>query len=102
LPGTERGTAEDPPGSPLPDGATESSSAPDGSASPAPHRNAGSAAGGRSPADAGGVEPRTNVAWAAGGSLRGDTIATLQAEGVDRVVLGAGGLCTGHEEGRPR
>ena len=41
------------------------------------------------------VEPRTDLAWAPGGSLRPDTLAALQSRGVDQVVLGSGGLSDG-------
>jgi hypothetical protein len=41
------------------------------------------------------VEPRTDVAWAAGGSLRSDTIDTLRAGGVRSLVLGTGALSAG-------
>ncbi|MEX5721525.1 DUF6049 family protein [Geodermatophilus maliterrae] len=42
-----------------------------------------------------GVEPRTDVAWAAGGALRPDTLATLQDGGIEQVVLASGGLSGG-------
>ena len=95
LPGTGRGTAEDPPGSPATDGARPSSSPTSELPSPAPDEDADTGAGARILANALGVEPRTNVAWAAGGSLRSDTLATMQSEGVDRAVLGASGLADG-------
>jgi hypothetical protein len=41
------------------------------------------------------VEPRTDLAWAPGGSLRADTLATLQNQGVRQVVLGSSGLSEG-------
>jgi hypothetical protein len=41
------------------------------------------------------VEPRTDLAWAPGGSLRPDTLATLQDQGVRQVVLGSSGLSEG-------
>ena len=50
---------------------------------------------GRIVADALDVEPRTDVAWAADGTLRPETLLTLQAGGVDRVVLGSAGLTDG-------
>jgi Family of unknown function (DUF6049) len=52
-------------------------------------------AGGRILSDALDVDPRTDLAWAAGGSLRPDTLATLQDEGVRSVVLGSSGLSEG-------
>ncbi len=39
--------------------------------------------------------PRTDLAWAQGGSLRPDTVATLQRGGIDLLVLGPGGLTAG-------
>jgi hypothetical protein len=95
LPSTAEGTAQDPPGGPAPEGATPSSSASGEPASPAPDENPGTGAGARILADVLDVEPQTDLAWAAGGSLRADTLATMQAEGVDRVVLGAAGLADG-------
>jgi hypothetical protein len=95
LPGTAKGTAQDPPGSRAPDGATASSTPSGEPASPGPDEDPDTGAGARILADALGVEPQTNLAWAAGGSLRSDTLATMQGEGVDRVVLGAGGLSDG-------
>ncbi|SFP66859.1 hypothetical protein SAMN05660464_3844 [Geodermatophilus dictyosporus] len=60
----------------------------------------GAVVGGDSPGPAGadllaeqlGIEPRTDLAWAAGGSLRADTLATLADGGVDTVVLDSGAL----------
>ncbi|CCH90949.1 Conserved protein of unknown function [Modestobacter italicus] len=42
-----------------------------------------------------GVTPRTDLAWAAGGALSGPTLDTLQAGGVDTVVLSDQGLADG-------
>ncbi|MBM7806586.1 hypothetical protein JOD57_002423 [Geodermatophilus bullaregiensis] len=42
-----------------------------------------------------GVQPRTDVAWAAGGALRADTLATLQDGGIEQVVLASGSLSGG-------
>ncbi|MFW3172940.1 DUF6049 family protein [Geodermatophilus sp. CPCC 206100] len=41
------------------------------------------------------VEPRTDLAWAVGGSLRADTLETLRAGGIDEVVLAPDGLTDG-------
>lgn len=41
--------------------------------------------------DALGVTPLTDLAWPVGGAVRGDTLATLRAGGVDQVVLSATG-----------
>ncbi len=61
------------------------------------------AAGAQSPGPAGaallrdvlGVDPRTDLAWAAGGSVRPDTLGTLRAGGVDRVVVASSALTAG-------
>ncbi len=61
------------------------------------------AAGAESPGPAGaallrdvlGVAPRTDLAWAAGGSVRPDTLGTLRAGGVDRVVVASSALTAG-------
>ncbi|WP_369257413.1 DUF6049 family protein [Geodermatophilus amargosae] len=46
-------------------------------------------------ADVLGVAPRTDLAWAPGGALRPDTLATLRAGGVERVVLASSALSDG-------
>jgi hypothetical protein len=94
LPGTVGGTAEDYPGLPSPDRRTPSAPA-TGSAAPAPDQDPGLGSGARILADALRVAPRTDLAWAPGGSLREDTLATMQDAGVDRVVLGMAGLTEG-------
>ncbi len=96
LPGTPAGTAQDPPGSPLDTAPEETATPTDGSdapadAVPAPENGAGA----RILADALDVEPRTDVAWAPGGTLRADTLARLTDGGVDQVVLAPGALSTG-------
>ena len=80
-PGRRQRRAARPPSERTPDGA--------------PGRRADPAHGARILADALDVEPRTDLAWAAGGSLRPDTLATLQAGGVEQVVLGSSGLTDG-------
>jgi hypothetical protein len=97
LPGTSEGTAQDPPGStPTDDGAAAVSSTPEVPES-APPQSEGSAqsAGAAILADALDVDPRTDLAWAAGGSLRPGTVPTLQAGGVNQIVLGVSGLTDG-------
>ncbi|WP_336032442.1 DUF6049 family protein [Geodermatophilus sp. FMUSA9-8] len=42
-----------------------------------------------------GVTPRTDLAWAAGGSLRADTLGTLRDGGVERVVVASSALSGG-------
>ncbi len=56
---------------------------------------AGLGAGARILADALGVAPRTDLAWAAGGSFRADTVATMREGGVDTFVLGPAGVSRG-------
>jgi hypothetical protein len=52
-------------------------------------------AGARILAEALEVTPRTDLAWAAGGSFRPDTVTTLRAGGVDTLVLGPDGVSAG-------
>jgi hypothetical protein len=95
LPGSPGGTAHDPP----PDGqngadatfppADETGAVPPGTGSD------DTAAGARILADALDTDPRTDLAWAADGTLRPETLVTLQAGGVGRVVLGSAGLTDG-------
>ncbi|MGY1753975.1 hypothetical protein [Blastococcus sp. SYSU D01042] len=96
LPGTPAGTAQDPLGAPAevplpsatpPAGGT---GAPAGD-TPAPEDGAGA----RILADALDVEPRTDVAWAPGGTLRSGTLSLLLAGGVEQVVLGPDAVSTG-------
>jgi hypothetical protein len=95
LPGTPQGTAQDPPGTPQP-AATPSGTAP-GTDPPDPDSPRSTGAGAEILADALGVEPRTDLAWAPGGSLRADTLATLQAGGVEQLVVAADGVSHGAE-----
>jgi len=96
LPGSPKGTARDP----LPDSDPNTADStfppvqPTGGSSP-PSDAPDTGAGAQILADALDVVPRTDVAWAAGGTLRADTLLTLQAGGVDRVVLGSSGLTDG-------
>jgi hypothetical protein len=96
LPGTPGGTAQDPPGNDD-GGAAAGPSAPAGSTgTTAPEAETSHVgAGAAILADALDVQPRTDLAWAAGGSLRSDTLATLQAGGLRTVVLGTSGLTAG-------
>lgn len=41
------------------------------------------------------ADVRTDLAWAAGGSMRPDTMAVLRSSGVQEVVVGSGGLTSG-------
>jgi hypothetical protein len=96
LPGSPEGTAQDP----LPDEEQNGADATfppadDSGAVPAEPAADDSSAGARILADALDVEPRTDLAWAPGGSLRPETLRTLQAGGVDRVVVGSAGLSDG-------
>jgi hypothetical protein len=98
LPGTPEGTAQDPPGSTLSeDGAAATSAgatSPESTEEPA---ETGEGAGAAILAGALDVAPRTDLAWAAGGSVRPDTVPVLQAGGVQMVVLGANALSDGDD-----
>ena len=96
LPGSTAGTAQDPlatDGRPVPRRRCRRPN-PTGTAAPETQQD-DAAAGARILADALDVEPRTDLAWAADGTLRPETLGTLQAGGVDRVVLGSAGLTDG-------
>ncbi|WP_448626264.1 DUF6049 family protein [Geodermatophilus sp. URMC 64] len=84
LPGTAAGTAEDPPADGTAPATTEAS---------APADDEG--AGARILADALGVEPRTDLAWVAAGTVSADTLAALRAGGAERVVVDAAALTDG-------
>ncbi len=76
------------------EGGTAGGGAPPGPAS------GGSAATGNGPGtrivgEALEVDVRTDLAWAAGGSMRPDTLAVLRSSGVQEVVVGSGGLTSG-------
>ena len=97
LPGTPEGTAQDPPETTRTDdgaAATSTATGAPGSAAPRSERS-GKSAGAAILADALDVEPHTDLAWAAGGGLRPDTVPALQAGGVHQVVLSASGLSDG-------
>jgi hypothetical protein len=96
LPGTPSGTAQDPPGSPVDTAAGETPTPTDATDAPAEDVPAPEdGAGARILADALDVEPRTDIAWAPGGTLRGPTLARLTDGGIDEVVVAPGALTTG-------
>ncbi|SOC52355.1 hypothetical protein SAMN05660748_4045 [Blastococcus aggregatus] len=95
LPGTPAGTAQDPPGTPA--GATTDAPLPPAGESgapadvPVPEEGAGA----RILAEALDVEPRTDLAWAPGGSLLPGALERLRGGGIDQVVLGPDAVTTG-------
>jgi hypothetical protein len=96
LPGSPQGTAQDP----LPDEEQDGADATfppadDTGAVPAEPATDDISAGARILTDALDVDPVTDLAWAAGGSLRPETLRTLQSGGVGRVVVGSAGLSHG-------
>ena len=98
LPGTTAGTAQQHPGAAAPR-STSVSTAP----TPASPTAGAPADGGAAVQGAGArilqatlhAAPRTDLFWAAGSSLRNHTLATLQAGGVQQVVLGTAGIADG-------
>jgi hypothetical protein len=95
LPGSPAGTARDPlPGKDDGVGAIPSSAAQTGSGSSDDTGSRG-AAGARILTDALDVQPRSDLAWAADGTLRPESVAALQAGGIDRLVLSSAGLTGG-------
>lgn len=96
LPGTPAGTAQDPPGSPVDTAAGETITPTEGSDAPAEEVPAPEdGAGARILGDALDVEPRTDLAWAPGGTLRAATLDRLTQNGIDEVVLAPRALTTG-------
>lgn len=94
LPGSPQGTARDPvPGTDERAGATPSSATPTSGAT-ATDTPSGRA-GARILSAALGVEPRSDVAWAADGTLRPESLATLRSGGIDRLVVSSAGLTDG-------
>ena len=96
LPGSPRGTARDP----LPDGQDDPEATfppADGTGAVPPDTEDGddTAAGARILADALDVTPRTDLAWAADGPVRPQTLRTLQEGGVDHLILGSAALTAG-------
>ncbi len=93
LPGTPSATPDD--GSAEEDApATPTTPEQDGTGA-ADDGSTGTGVGARILVDALGVEPLTDVAWPAGGVARAATLTTLQANGMDRVVLATDGLSGG-------
>jgi hypothetical protein len=87
LPGTPEGTARQPVGEDGTDDSTDAGSADD---TPADVDDTGAGAAlVRTVLD---VEPRTDVAWPAGGTVRADTLDVLAGGGATTVVLGEAGL----------
>lgn len=100
LPGTPAGTAQDPPGSPAGTSAEETLLPAGGSDVPAEEVPAPEdGAGARILAEALEVEPRTDLAWAPGGTLSAGTLARLGEGGIDEVVLAPGAVTTGESAG---
>jgi hypothetical protein len=98
LPGTPQGTAQDPPGSSRRDDAAAATASPGAPPASAPETAASTdSAGAAILSGALDVDPRTDLAWAAGDRLRPDTVPVLQAGGVRQVVLGSGGLTDGDD-----
>ncbi|MCZ2858823.1 DUF6049 family protein [Blastococcus sp. VKM Ac-2987] len=92
LPGTPEGTAQDPIGSPP----VLAVPAADGGAPPAePGEAPTTGAGAEILAEVLDVAPATDLAWAPDGSYGPETLATLRAGGVERVVLGSSALTEG-------
>ncbi|SDF63197.1 hypothetical protein SAMN05660485_03798 [Blastococcus fimeti] len=95
LPGAPAGTAQDPPGSPA-DTSTDAPVPPGGeSGAPADVPVPDEGAGARILADELEVEPRTDLAWAPGGTLLPGTLDRLRAGGMDQVVLGPEAVSSG-------
>jgi hypothetical protein len=100
LPGTPAGTAQDPGTAAESDGAAATSAPAGGTGTAGPEAPAprtGASAGVELLTTVLDVEPRDDLAWAPGGSLRPDTLATLQAGGVTQVVLGTDALTDGEK-----
>ncbi|MGY2127855.1 hypothetical protein [Blastococcus sp. SYSU DS0617] len=96
LPGTPAGTAQDPPGTPAGTSAEETLLPAGGSDVPAAELPAPEdGAGARILAGALDVEPRTDLAWAPGGTLSASSLARLSEGGIDEVVLAPGAVTTG-------
>jgi hypothetical protein len=95
LPGTPDGTAQAAPPRVDPAEGTAGTPPPDEAAEQPEPADSDIGAGAAILADALDVEPRTDLAWSVGGSLRADTLTTLQAGGVEQVVVGPAGLTDG-------
>ena len=82
----------------LPRTGADAPDAPDaegGATAPAEPTGTGPGAGTRLVGETLDVEPRTDLAWAAGGSLRADTLDVLRSRGTQQVVVSSGGLSEG-------
>jgi hypothetical protein len=107
LPGTAQGTARQPVGGgeAATPAAPSSGPAESTAGSPAPGGTADTGAGAEIVREVLGVQPRTDLAWPAGGTVSPQTLDTLQAGGIDTVVLADTGLSNGGRavgtEGRP-
>lgn len=96
LPGTPAGTAQAAAPPPAPDGAPGTAAPTPGTGTPPPDEDDdGLGAGAAILADVLGVEPRTDLAWAADGSLLPATVDVLRAGGAERFVLGTQGVTDG-------
>jgi hypothetical protein len=95
LPGTPAGTAQDPPASDGDPAPAPSATPSDTTASPAEDEEPTTGAGTEILAGALQVEPRTDLAWSADGTLAPATVTTLQNGGIAQVVLGPDGLTDG-------
>jgi hypothetical protein len=94
LPGTPAGTAQDQPPAPVAPSTDPADGT--GTASPeAPSPRTGDSAGVEILGEHLDVDPREDLAWAAGGSFRAETLSTLQDGGVAQVVLGTASLSEG-------
>ncbi len=95
LPGAPAGTAQDPPGPPE-ETSTDAPLPPAGeSGAPADVPVPEEGAGARILAEELAVEPRTDLAWAPGGTLLPGTLERLRAGGIEQVVLGPDAVSTG-------
>lgn len=95
LPGTPAGTAEATPPPAETEDAPASESPATGTPPPATEGEETTGAGARILAEALGVDPRTDLAWAAGGALLPATASVLREGGITQVVLGTEGLTDG-------
>ncbi|WP_158657687.1 DUF6049 family protein, partial [Blastococcus saxobsidens] len=90
LPGSPRGTAQDPPGAaPVPAVPTDDAGA------PAQQEPRTTGAGAEILAEELGVTAATDLAWASDGSFEAATLSTLRDGGIDRVVLGSDAFTDG-------
>jgi len=103
LPGTPEGTARQPvdgdgavvPADPTAPTTGEAAEDPDQTSGEASDENSDEGAGAAIVSDVLGVQPRTDLAWPADGTLSPQTLDTLQAGDISTVVLADGGLTEG-------